>query len=220
MPTPKPNSSKPASPKPDYAVQARNIALDVSHRRRAGEVITDEQILRDHPNLVGPLQEQLTRLNRLETARLRVDHESAQGPGKAGVQQPVPLASDKLGTLQLPFNETPINEVANDNEVAINEAPTNAAPIDAAPIDEVSDANAAPDESAPTKLGDATDQLRITLKEQGGEVRNQSTMVLIEPLLAEAATADATDSSASAPHAASVDSSVPCYRPSVRAPMG
>ena len=66
-----------------------------------------------------------------------------------------------------------------------------------------------PIEEAPTELGDSHSQLRLTLREPGGEeLRNQSTMVLADPAEPELAAEHPEDSS-----------TIPCYRPSVRAPM-
>lgn len=91
--------------KPQSEDQARKIAMEVAHRRRTGEIVTDEQILRDHPSLHGPLQEQLTRLNRLETARMRVDHENDLGLSDSD-NQPVDAAiSDQRRTVDLPGDE-------------------------------------------------------------------------------------------------------------------
>ncbi len=157
--------------------QACKIAVEVSQRRRAGEIVTDEQILRDHPNLHGPLLEQLTRLNRLETARLRVERESGQGPADPESPPRATAISDDACTVDLPIE-------------------------DALPIED--------------DLSDSTDQLRITLKEPSGEVI-KSTMMLEDSLDADSSTISApreTDSTASA------EPPVPCYRPSVRAPMG
>ncbi len=174
-----------STPQPDIEAQARQIAVEVGVRRKAGEVIADEQILREYPKLRGPLLEQLTRLSRLETARQRVEREQNSEPDvKHSVADDevidvldgsvcdslagdTPQPSDQLGTLDLPIEE------------------------------------------APTELGDSQAQLRLTLREPGGEeLRNQSTMVLADPIEPDLAAEEAGDNPA-----------VPCYRPSVRAPM-
>lgn len=93
--------------KPESEAQARKIAVEIGQRRRAGEIVTDEQILRDHPSLHAPLLEQLTRLNRLETARLRVEHESGLAQNHLETQPVTPAVSDEIGTLNLPTDDAP-----------------------------------------------------------------------------------------------------------------
>lgn len=89
----------------DPEAQARMIAMDVSSRRKSGEIISDEQVLREHPTLHTLLLEQLSRLNRLEAARLRVD----QGDDLTELSHedschdlPAPKLTDSKGTLDLP----------------------------------------------------------------------------------------------------------------------
>ncbi|MCC7334694.1 MAG: FHA domain-containing protein [Pirellulaceae bacterium] len=151
--------------------QACKIAVEVSQRRRAGEIVTDEQILRDHPNLHGPLLEQLTRLNQLETARSRAGHESGQGLTDPESPPSATAISDDVRTVDLPFEDDP---------------------------------------------SDSTDQLRITLKEPSGEVPIKSTMMLEDPLESDTSTISSTETDSTNP----AEPAVPCYRPSVRAPMG
>lgn len=92
---------------PEHEAQARMIAIEVGRRRRAGEIVTDEQILRDHPSLYGPLLEQLTRLNRLESARLRVEHENGQGLTDPESRSVATAISDAVRTLDLPTEDDP-----------------------------------------------------------------------------------------------------------------
>ncbi|MEO8270371.1 MAG: FHA domain-containing protein [Aureliella sp.] len=158
---------------PEHDAQACKIAMEVAHRRRAGEIVTDEQILRDHPGLHGPLLEQLTRLNRLETARLRVEHENSLGRRDSD-NQPAPAdVSDEIHTVNLPNEE----------------------------------------------LLEATDQLRITLKEPIGDVRVHSTMMLADPFDSDS-TSKSSAKTDSIELANTEESPIPSYRPSVRAPMG
>ncbi len=113
--------------KPECEAQARKIAVDVSQRRRAGEIVTDEQILRDHPNLYAPLLEQLTRLNRLETARLLVESESGQGLNKSESKSESELVetavSDEARTLNLPTDDAPsdFDEPADQLRITLKE---------------------------------------------------------------------------------------------------
>ena len=69
------------------------VAMEVGARRKAGENLTDEQVLKDYPELRVPLQIQLERLSRLEAARHHVDSET---PGD--VTQALPADSDAYGS--------------------------------------------------------------------------------------------------------------------------
>ncbi len=92
--------------KNDIDAQARKIAMEVSNRRKSGEIITDEQILREHPALYAPLLEQLTRLNRLETARLRVEQDEQDIASTTDEK-----STDRDQTLDLPSDSDAAGEL-------------------------------------------------------------------------------------------------------------
>ena len=123
---------------------------------------------------------------------------------------PQPASIDHLGTLDLPVMDdsetpTPLPENTPAAEVQ-TELPRTANPQSlaaraASKTAQRSDPPAVEVDSAP--MPNRVDQLRITLKEPCGDVRNQSTMILDE-------------ASSSLPPA---ENKVPLYRPSVRPPM-
>jgi hypothetical protein len=184
---------------PDIEAQVRRIALEVGNRRRAGEIVTDEEVLRQYPQLRGPLSVQLSRLNGM----------GAAGNGAADrADSVVPVgevSTDHLGTLDLPLiaGDSSAEVVAADEDLPRTASPQNPA---GDVKKETTERGPEPPltEEAPIESKDPLDHLRITLKEPGPDVRNQSTMVL-------------DDSSFAAP--APVESKVPLYRPTVRAPM-
>ena len=85
---------------------AKQIAMDVCARRKAGENIPDQQVLRDHPDLHDSLQEQLARLRRLESARSQVD-QAAQVPlsDLAQTCELPPQPEEALDELRVTFKE-------------------------------------------------------------------------------------------------------------------
>lgn len=52
---------------------ARKIAMQVRQRRQAGEIVSDSEVLAEHPDLHEPLKIQLNRIQQLENARVQVD---------------------------------------------------------------------------------------------------------------------------------------------------
>ncbi len=90
------------SQREDQDSLAKQIALDVCIRRKAGENILDEQVLQEFPELHDSLQEQLDRLRRLESARMQVEQ--------------VP-ASDLAQTCELP----PPNDSVDDLRITLKE---------------------------------------------------------------------------------------------------
>ncbi len=56
------------------------VAMEVGARRKAGEVLTDEQVLRDYPEIRAPLQIQLQRLGLVEAARHHIESEPTPAP--------------------------------------------------------------------------------------------------------------------------------------------
>ncbi len=95
--------------KNDFEAQARKIAMEVGHRRKAGEVLTDAEILQEHPELREPLEEQLGRLHVLETARMRVDQEVADAARTLDLPKPIELkktpAHDSTAQLRVTLSE-------------------------------------------------------------------------------------------------------------------
>lgn len=181
--------------------QARKIALDVSNRRKAGEVVTDEAILREHPQLRGPLLEQLSRLSRLETARIQAEQfESADGTS------PKEVFTDHQGTLDLPLfaEEAASPEIPKTAQARRADKPATPVSVPAAEHVPNDQSELEATAEAPTDEQPQLDELRITLKEPVHDVRNHSTMVLNESGFGEATLAA---------------SKIPLYRPSVRAPM-
>ena len=65
--------------KDDSETEAIRVAMEVGARRKAGEVLTDEQALKDHPELRTQLQVQLERLSRLEPARHQLEADEPLG---------------------------------------------------------------------------------------------------------------------------------------------
>lgn len=199
--------------KQDPEAQARKIALDVSNRRKAGEIVTDDAILREYPQLRGPLAEQLSRLSRLETARLQAEQGEPASDGPAEE-----IFTDHQGTLDLPLfveeaasPQLPKTAQAQRAEKLVTPVPTPPTAVDSSASPELAATADAPtaeqldmqvdvqvDEQVPT------DELRITLKEPSHDIRNHSTMVLNESSFVEATLPE---------------SKIPLYRPSVRAPM-
>ncbi len=211
---------------------ARKIAVEVGNRRKAGETVTDEDVLRDHPKLRVPLLEQLSRLGRLHTARLR-----ATEPASASDASPEEISTDNQGTLDLPVctDDEPLlaDEVSSEAPVSKNTASKELVSKDKKPVaaaQPIAQPNQATKQAsqkkqssqplatpkskqpieppltaeAPPENDYPVDQLRITLKEPSIDVRNQSTMVLDE---------------SSESESKQDESKVPRYRPTVRAPM-
>lgn len=65
--------------KDDAESEAIRVAMEVGARRKAGEILPDEQVLKDYPELRADLQIQLERLSRLEAARHHVESEMPLG---------------------------------------------------------------------------------------------------------------------------------------------
>lgn len=196
--------------KQDPEAQARQIAVEIGNRRKAGEVIPDDQVLRDHPKLRQPLLEQLERLSRLEAARAQAE----QSDGAPAVPSEV-ICTDHQGTLDLPLFGEEADSALSEPQSA-HEAAPQAARFGNSPV--ASDARAtqlkATSSSPEEPLAEAelpgTDapgdgnQLRITLKEPSADSGQQSTLVVGD---------------AGLPDSASGRSAIARYRPTVRPPM-
>jgi hypothetical protein len=189
----------------DIEAQVRRIALDVASRRKAGETIPDEEVLRQHPQLRGPLLEQLSRLSPPNTALDRGDGRSKVDGGGEPLLPSGEVSTDHQGTLDLPLfaDESSSEVIAADEQLPKTATPQHPAG-DVKKETTQRGSELALTEEAPPESGTPLDHLRITLKEPGPDVRNQSTMVL--------------DESSFAPPLP-VESRVPLYRPTVRAPM-
>ncbi len=86
----------------DQNTLARQIAMDIRIRRKAGEVVSDAQVLRDFPELHDSLQEQLARLQRLESARQQVEQVPASDLAQTCE---LPPPSDSVEDLRITLKE-------------------------------------------------------------------------------------------------------------------
>ncbi len=87
--------------------------MEVGARRRAGESLPDEQVLRDYPKLRDVLQVQLQRLGLLEAARHHVEHDNPDTPlGDLAQTCELPADSEGFGSavgLRLTVEEQRLN---------------------------------------------------------------------------------------------------------------
>lgn len=84
--------------------------MEVGARRKAGEQVSDEQVLKDHPELRAALQVQLERLQRLEAARQHVETEPDEPMGDLAQTCELPADSGEFGSaveLRLTVEEQP-----------------------------------------------------------------------------------------------------------------
>lgn len=93
---------------------ARQIAMEVGNRRKAGENISDESVLREYPHLRDLLLEQLKRLRFLEAARQHVDE-----------QVPAPPAPSLDQTTDQPLTDSEMLDSVDENRLTIKEPPAN-----------------------------------------------------------------------------------------------
>jgi len=89
-------SESQGAPLSDRSAQVRRIAEDCIRRRAAGESLSDEQILAEHPDLAPLLAEELAKLRRIEAARRRA----------SGAPSPPPTAGESF-TLDQRSGEVP-----------------------------------------------------------------------------------------------------------------
>lgn len=103
---------KVATQKDDADALAVRIAMEVGARRKAGELLSDEQVLRDYPEIRAALQVQLQRLGLLEAARNHVERDDPQTPlGDLAEFDVLPADSEVFGSaaeLRLTVHEQPL----------------------------------------------------------------------------------------------------------------
>lgn len=86
----------------DQDTLAKQIAIDVCVRRKAGENIPDAQVLQEFPELHDSLQVQLKYLQRLESARLQADQVPASDLAQTCE---LPLPNDSEDSLRITLKE-------------------------------------------------------------------------------------------------------------------
>ncbi len=88
-----------SQPAADRADRVRGIVEDCIRRREQGEPVSDESLVRSHPDLMPELGEHLHRLRLIENARLQAVQLNQEPAAEIGSDEPVPQSSARIGVV-------------------------------------------------------------------------------------------------------------------------